>query len=581
MTAVMSPRIRRPLALLLGTGLALTAFELVLQGYAYFEWSRDRDGAEPAAGGGLAALCVGDSFTYGIGASDLDYSYPSQLQEMLRSRGRSDVTVVNGGWPGRNSGTVLERLAGMLERHAPAVVYVMIGYNDRNKVVAEVLESDPNFDAEHFPLEYRTAKFIGIIADWLSDTRPALASDSFMGHWHNRDDGREIEFFPDGRAVVDGVETDWRIEDRKIFVRSKRVPSFRRGYPMRWRRDGVSLVLTSERWEHTYDPGPPPPGKRRLAAGRSALHDQRWEEAASNFRACLSDPELEHAARDGLVRALAHIDPAAAEPHLDELRRAWRARPERDEMSALARGLAALGHTDEAHDLACRYLETHGRGTGIWPVLSNIPPTPERDARTLAALRRATTAGSGVSPLERAAVWRALGVVVAIDPIDSVRCQMHATALDGISGLLAETVQQHEEVVTPDVYARLVDEVTTEPESRKLLRSIGASCYGVAFGPDSVLTRHLRRIVACCESYGATPVLLSYPLLIAGTEGALQQIHSDLKVDTIDVRAAFDKELLTRPREELFCADHRHCSDAGYAILADLVLADLLARLPR
>ena len=68
--------------------------------------STDRDG-----GGRCAVLCVGDSFTWGLGATGADGSYLAQLEMLLAQRLIDGASrVVNGGWPGRNSRIVLEQL---------------------------------------------------------------------------------------------------------------------------------------------------------------------------------------------------------------------------------------------------------------------------------------------------------------------------------------------------------------------------------------------------------------------------------------------------------------------------------------
>src|SRR5678810_941134 len=47
-------------------------------------------------------LCVGDSFTFGVGASSPATSYPSQLTTTLAARGLPGVVVSNAGFPGQD-----------------------------------------------------------------------------------------------------------------------------------------------------------------------------------------------------------------------------------------------------------------------------------------------------------------------------------------------------------------------------------------------------------------------------------------------------------------------------------------------
>jgi lysophospholipase L1-like esterase len=76
-------------------------------------------------------LCVGDSFTWGVGASDPAHSYPSRMQRRLAESGAGPIRVVNQSLPGRNSRKVLERLDTHLEASRPALVYALVGMNDQ------------------------------------------------------------------------------------------------------------------------------------------------------------------------------------------------------------------------------------------------------------------------------------------------------------------------------------------------------------------------------------------------------------------------------------------------------------------
>ncbi len=76
-------------------------------------------------------LCLGDSFTFGIGASDRDHAWPAILQAKLRAAlpGRS-VDVINAGLPGQNSSTLREHLIERLAAVRPQVVVVCCGINN-------------------------------------------------------------------------------------------------------------------------------------------------------------------------------------------------------------------------------------------------------------------------------------------------------------------------------------------------------------------------------------------------------------------------------------------------------------------
>ena len=74
---------------------------------------------------GKRILCVGDSFTYGVGAPK-GMSYPDMLQEKLGD----SYTVVNRGWPGANSSMVAAYMPEWMEKYEPDLVLVLSGVNN-------------------------------------------------------------------------------------------------------------------------------------------------------------------------------------------------------------------------------------------------------------------------------------------------------------------------------------------------------------------------------------------------------------------------------------------------------------------
>ena len=81
---------------------------------------RPRMDALPA---GSAVLALGDSLTYGTGASS-ETSYPTVLAKL------TGWNVVNAGVPGDTAAGALARLPGLLQEHQPRLVIVSIGGND-------------------------------------------------------------------------------------------------------------------------------------------------------------------------------------------------------------------------------------------------------------------------------------------------------------------------------------------------------------------------------------------------------------------------------------------------------------------
>jgi tetratricopeptide (TPR) repeat protein len=79
----------------------------------------------------LTILCLGDSFTWGIGASDRDHAWPALLQGKLNSAfPESKITVINSGFPGLNSSTVRKQLEQNIKENCPNMAIVACGYNN-------------------------------------------------------------------------------------------------------------------------------------------------------------------------------------------------------------------------------------------------------------------------------------------------------------------------------------------------------------------------------------------------------------------------------------------------------------------
>lgn len=71
----------------------------------------------------MKIVCIGDSLTFGFGV-------PRRQTWTALAQGELGVDIVNKGIPGDTTGGMLVRYAAELERHRPALVCVMGGFND-------------------------------------------------------------------------------------------------------------------------------------------------------------------------------------------------------------------------------------------------------------------------------------------------------------------------------------------------------------------------------------------------------------------------------------------------------------------
>jgi len=119
----MNKRWLRPLtAGLLGLLTALIAAEIVLR----LVGGAHDYGGRSATGGTKAILCVGDSFTEGVGASSSLTSYPAQLENLLKKNGKP-YAVTNIGKTRANSSQVVRMLGQALRQNTPEAAIIMCG----------------------------------------------------------------------------------------------------------------------------------------------------------------------------------------------------------------------------------------------------------------------------------------------------------------------------------------------------------------------------------------------------------------------------------------------------------------------
>jgi len=119
------------LAFLVVPLVALLLLEVLLQILAFGVSKVYKNPAEASGEReGRVVVCVGDSFTYGYGASDLDHSYPAQLETVLEEESGEAWTVLNVGFPGRNSNQMSEALIDTLAEGPADYVVLVGGVND-------------------------------------------------------------------------------------------------------------------------------------------------------------------------------------------------------------------------------------------------------------------------------------------------------------------------------------------------------------------------------------------------------------------------------------------------------------------
>jgi lysophospholipase L1-like esterase len=117
----------RVLVVALGAVFLLVGLELALRILGAVYDLRHHHAENGAAGASTVILAMGDSMTYGVGASP-GGDYPAQLQRRLNGgTGAGPFRVVNGGVGGANSAILRERLPRVLDEIQPDLVILMAG----------------------------------------------------------------------------------------------------------------------------------------------------------------------------------------------------------------------------------------------------------------------------------------------------------------------------------------------------------------------------------------------------------------------------------------------------------------------
>jgi lysophospholipase L1-like esterase len=210
--------------------------EIILQIGSLVVWWTSRPSVPPAGAERSSderiVLCVGDSFTFGSGASSPEMSYPAQLERLLQEAAQPPRrwTVRNAGWPGKNSGELLAELPGLTKRIRPDYVCLLVGLNNRWSSETEGPGNDgPGVLASGtrtFTWRWRTARLAAIVADAFR-TRKARndAAESRAGSSVEPPSGRRpaaleraqsLLAHPDSASVARDVLLDARSEIRMM-----------------------------------------------------------------------------------------------------------------------------------------------------------------------------------------------------------------------------------------------------------------------------------------------------------------------------------------------------------------------------
>ncbi len=510
---------KRVKGLILAIAASLLLLEALLQAAAFYVWLRHKPGAVTIESDERVILCLGDSLTFGTGASGPDKSYPSQLEAILRAPGMdARWRVVNGGWSGHGSRDILSRLEGQLRSIRPEQVYLMVGLNDYWNRPAELVlpptGSGSQADPDSFPIRFRTGRLVQII---------------------------RLRWTPSIRRAIEG-----------------------RGTPAA----GVP--------REPVDPGDPRPDAR----GWEALDRGAFAEAAGWFQEDLQHNPDNAWSHHGLVCCYSRLSrqgEALAEvewlrQNLARDQRATAAQP-------LFASLEAVGANREQFELAQRMVELDPGFSEAWFQLARgaFEAGDVEAART--SLERALASSEESDrQTRRRDLFRAYHLIHDSDPPASLSCLIRILLDTGDPEPFRREIEGNPEQATREILERALSMLALTQEQEELVLETYAQAPddGRQESVLKTLESHLRQFVGRCRDHGARPVLLTYPVWHGELRGVFAEIARENGAELVDLDPAFARALSRRGREELF-VPNGHCSDAGYRIVADVVASHVLA----
>jgi lysophospholipase L1-like esterase len=567
--------------LLLATVVPLIVVEIVLQlaalAVATFASSREHAGS-----GDCAVLCIGDSNTYGLGASRCDCSYPAVLETLLRdARDGGPARVENAGWPGRNSRSALELLPRHLQEFRPRRVAILLGTNDfwshpDPVEIAKLGDPPPSGGSSSgFRLEWRLPRLIALLVfspevqGFFIPAGRATTGALLVGTW--RAGSSQLELRADGSACFDGAPLRWTLAPKSIVFVGAGAPT-----PVGWRleNDRLALSVAGAATPREFVRAPTAPKPDLCAQAWQAINAGDLNRALQIARTWLADEPESPSAHGFLVTV---GTPLARQDVVDEGLAWLRARrirqPDVAVAEALAEALRTANLTEEAGRIARADLERWPGSVTLWTTLAVSADV----ARDLTTLEEAV--GKAISLDRRESIWplvanlrlRARAHVARSDARSAARDVLEAFAVDGREGELRNALRCEGMKCDPALVDELAPAVGLAGERLATAKRIaGEPAVRDDEPAAATLVDHLEQIVRYCRSHGAEPLLVTYPFHGDVVEKAQRTAARETGATLVDVTGRFDQLLSEHPREEFFVLDG-HCNDAGYRSIAEEV----------
>lgn len=516
---------RRVLLLVWLVVATLVVLEAVMQVGAYVVWLEDRKPPPDLSSGQDVVLCVGDSWTHGMGSSDpKQFSYPARLQPLLRKATNREWIVVNGGQSGQNSRDVLQRLPSQLAEFRPRVVCVLVGMNDFWSMPAELTEGLDTSRVDHS--SYRLRWRIPRLIDWLVARYCGPGATGSAG------------------PAPRGPEWAPRVVEKVYPYRNE---------PTKWPSNEASRAHQREGWRRND---------------------------AKDLPGALAAFELALAADGGtpLTRQLLvelyrkNSRPDAAAPHLQWLLDAWAREQDYWSGSSLVGALSSSGRHREALDVASRFLERFPDDGTVWRQRAEA----EFALGLNVAAKQSIDTAIRLCPDRWTYFYRYKIHYLGLQDVDEgIRSIYRAyVALNDATAATADLralTDKQDPARLQVVLASFECEPAVRARLIQIVEDVVRSKDGAAAA--KVLSAHLEHIVNLIRNSGATPVFLTYPVR-ERAEDCLHAVAEHLEVKVVEVMELFGARLAPRRWADVRASDG-HCNDIGYQVMAQIVAEGL------
>jgi lysophospholipase L1-like esterase len=508
--------------------------------------------ADSNSGARSAVVCLGDSYTFGIGSTQPGATYPAQLQSRLRASGHSAANVGNGGCPGQNSEYMLRRLPSLLKADTQ-VLCMLMAFNDTWSSATPVELQESHFAPGN-------AASTGFRWIWRTGRLIALCSRFFQNSWHRT--SAEIAVTANAMrqdaSLIDQTAGFDLLLRSGVLANEPTLPTFPPACPEQLQRHIDEAFACAAREDQ--------PGALQLAQAIARENEGSpfaWQ-ALVVLAFGAGDTTLEGEGIAQLTELTAKGVPAAAE--------------------SLMLALDRCGHTARALEAAAKCTEANPSSLLAWKVRQQaafqLGDWEQFETAAAAGLRLADR----FAPTESALVARHYAQVVAPrNPSLAADLMVAAALLDGDADMLYIKVQSIRHTVARKDFKDAVDRASTgDPKVIAAIRERFRQAWDEpTVESDSwaaALEANMLEAGRICKERGIRVVIVGYPFPHPGLEAIQRKVAAKLAAPFIDVRARFDHELQTRAREELFVRDG-HCTDAGYVLIAELVAPTVLSLL--